>query len=158
MNYNTTGAIRAVIEKTGMDMNAMSKGIISWLGATDPRQKLGTSTLYVALEPPTERQGSALHPSIFSLIELAGIYRVVMGSPNPVPEMEAEGAASTGLEVISLGEGLRDEDDEVVENSLATETPEAFVDGPKIASTDDADAVDVDTRSMRKAIDLALSR
>jgi len=65
---------------------------------------LRDSTLYVTLEPSAERQGANL-PPLTQLIQLSGIPRVVIGSPNPIPELASEGAAtlhSAGL-IVNMG-------------------------------------------------------
>ena len=59
------------------------------------------STLYVTLEPSSERTGTS-SPPITQLIAQAGIGRCVIGCADPVPEKKAEGAAalhSLGLSV-----------------------------------------------------------
>ena len=68
------------------------------------RNDLSSATLYVTLEPDSERHGQAL-PPLTQLIELSGISRIVIGVASPIPEYATKGARTlhqAGLEV-SMG-------------------------------------------------------
>jgi pyrimidine deaminase RibD-like protein len=80
---------------------------VNWPSDEKLRRDISFSTLYVTLEPSSRRQGQNL-PPMTQLIEMSGINRVVIGSPDPIAEFASEGAAamhSAGLEVIMGVEG-----------------------------------------------------
>lgn len=95
-------AIQAAIKSAGIVATPLSEWCVSWPSDSLLRKNLKESTLYVTMEPSAERQGQSL-PPITQLIQMTGIPRVVIGCPNPIPELASEGAAtlhSTGLDVI----------------------------------------------------------
>jgi pyrimidine deaminase RibD-like protein len=115
-DYNTN-AIRSVIESAGLEVSPMTEWVVSWPASAELRQKFATSTLYVTLEPSCERRGSAC-PPMTELIEKSGIPRVVIGSPDPIPERRAKGAAAlnaAGIRV-TFGTTLVEECDELIQD------------------------------------------
>ena len=71
--------------------------------------RLGGATLYVTLEPSTERQGTSV-PSITELILESGISRVVIGCPDPIPEYANKGASHLHASVLSVTMGVEEEE------------------------------------------------
>lgn len=88
-----TNAIRSALESTGLEVTARAEWIIAWPENAHLRDQMASSTLYVTLEPTTERRGTG-SPPMTQLIQQAGIPRVVIGSPDPIPEHRAKGAAA----------------------------------------------------------------
>jgi pyrimidine deaminase RibD-like protein len=96
--------VQAVIADAGLKATPLKEWIVDWVPDPKFREDLASSTLYLTLEPSPERKGERL-PSITKLIEQAGIPNVVIGCPNPVPELAHKGAAalhSAGLSVKML--------------------------------------------------------
>jgi pyrimidine deaminase RibD-like protein len=103
-------AVRAAIAQAGLEVTPLSEWCVSWPSSEQLRKDLETSTLYVTLEPSSEREGTAL-PPITQLIELVGIPRVVIGCADPIQERHSKGAAalhSAGIEV-RMGSVLEEE-------------------------------------------------
>jgi pyrimidine deaminase RibD-like protein len=97
-------AVRAAIADAGIEATPLREWVVSWPSNRALREALAESTLYVTLEPSSQRHGEALPPTT-QLIEQSGIPRVVIGCPDPVPERAAVGAAtlhSAGL-VVRMG-------------------------------------------------------
>jgi pyrimidine deaminase RibD-like protein len=94
-------AVVAAIENAGLTATPLSEWCVNWSSNKQLRSDIRDSTLYVTLEPSSLRQGQSL-PPITELIHVSGIPRVVIGSPDPIPEQASKGAASlhsNGLEV-----------------------------------------------------------
>ena len=109
-----TEAIQACLKSAGLEITPLSEWIVSWPKSPDLREDLAGATLYLTLEPSHERRGTAT-PPLTQLIHLTGIPRVVIGAPNPVPELAMKGASAlhaAGCEV-SLGV-LREECEDVI--------------------------------------------
>jgi len=95
-------AIQAVIAEAGIDATPLSEWCVTWPRNSELREGLKKSTLYITLEPSAERQGTSL-PPLTQLIQQSGIPRVVIGCPDPVPELASKGAATlhhAGLSVV----------------------------------------------------------
>ena len=104
-SYNED-AVVATFQKAGLDVTPLSEWLVAWPNSKSLRDSLAKSTLYVTLEPSSERKGKAL-PPITQLIQLSGIARVVIGVADPVPEQARKGASAlhfAGLEVTVLEE------------------------------------------------------
>lgn len=97
-----TDAIVETFRRAGLDIDPLSEWSIGWPKSKKLRDDLESATLYVTLEPTTERRGSA-QPPITQLVKLSGVKRVVIGRPNPnITGSESKGSAalhSSGIEV-----------------------------------------------------------
>lgn len=116
-----TEAIRACFGDAGLQTTPLSEWAVGWPSDTALRQAIVSSTLYTTLEPSTRRRGTAT-PPVADLIIAAGIQRVVIGCPSPVPEKAMLGAAalhSTGISV-SVGTVWRDECEELIAEFAAS--------------------------------------
>jgi len=113
-------AIQDALEQTGLDVMPLREWCVTWPAQSAAcwklRDDLASSTLYVTLEPLASRRGETL-PPMTQLIELSGVSRVVIGTPDPVPERAGKGSQSlhrqSGLDV-SMGRILEDECRELV--------------------------------------------
>eukprot|EP00536_Pseudo-nitzschia_multiseries_P006348 jgi/Psemu1/239311/estExt_Genewise1.C_1330040 len=113
-------AIQDALEQTGLDVMPLREWCVTWPAQSAAcwklRDDLASSTLYVTLEPLASRRGETL-PPLTQLIELSGVSRVVIGTPDPVPERAGKGSQSlhrqSGLDV-SMGRILEDECRELV--------------------------------------------
>jgi hypothetical protein len=86
-----------IISSSSADWN------ITWPADADIRSDIALSTLYVTLEPSAEAFGTS-SPPVTKLIELAGISRVVIGTLNPIPELQNKGVlalGAAGIEVVT---------------------------------------------------------
>eukprot|EP00980_Cylindrotheca_fusiformis_P026534 scaffold16363_cov131-Cylindrotheca_fusiformis.AAC.4 len=95
-------AVRAVMEDAGLDVTPLQEWCVQWPSSSKLRKDLRKATLYLTMEPNCNRKGQAL-PPVTQLIELSGVQRVVIGSPDPTPELSSKGAAalhSAGIDVI----------------------------------------------------------
>lgn len=108
-----TNAVRSALENAGLEVSAMTEWVVSWLSSAKLRDKLATSTLFLTLEPSKERRGSSF-PPITQLIQQAGIPRVVIGSPDPVSEHRAKGAAALHAAGIKVSFGMEEECRELI--------------------------------------------
>ena len=109
-----TEAIQACLKSAGLEITPLSEWIVSWPKSPQLRQDLAGATLYLTLEPSHQRRGTAL-PPLTQLINLTGIPRVVIGAPDPVPELAMQGASAlhaAGREV-TLGV-LREECEDII--------------------------------------------
>mmetsp|Transcript_14868 Transcript_14868/g.28157 ORF Transcript_14868/g.28157 Transcript_14868/m.28157 type:complete len:688 (-) Transcript_14868:15-2078(-) len=109
-----TEAIQACLKSAGLEITPLSEWIVSWPKSPELRADLAQSTLYLTLEPSNQRRGTTT-PPLTQLINLTGIPRVVIGAPDPVPELAMKGASAlhaAGREV-SLGV-LQEECEEVI--------------------------------------------
>jgi len=100
-NYEQDSVQAAIIE-AGIHATPLSEWCVTWPRDSKLREDLRTSTLYVTLEPSSQRQGTSL-PPLTQLIQLSGIPRIVIGCPDPIAELASKGAAtlhSAGLTVI----------------------------------------------------------
>jgi len=100
-------AVQAAFKDAKISATPLSEWCVNWPPNEGFRKDISDSTLYVTMEPSSRRQGQAL-PPITQLIQMSGIQRVVIGSPDPIPEFASEGAAalhSAGLDVIMGIEG-----------------------------------------------------
>lgn len=94
-------AVQAVMVDAGLDVSPLNEWCVKWPKSDKLRNSIRDATLYLTLEPTCERKGQAL-PPVTQLIELSGVQRVVIGSPDPIPELSSKGAAalhSAGIEV-----------------------------------------------------------
>lgn len=108
-------AVQAVMEDAGLEVSPLHEWCVKWPSSNKLRQNLRDATLYLTLEPSNRRKGQAF-PPITQLIELSGVQRVVIGSPEPTPELSSEGATalhSAGIEV-KMGSVLLDECDGLI--------------------------------------------
>mmetsp|Transcript_3837 Transcript_3837/g.7756 ORF Transcript_3837/g.7756 Transcript_3837/m.7756 type:complete len:392 (-) Transcript_3837:1196-2371(-) len=113
-------AIQDALEQTGLDVMPLREWCVTWPAQSAAcwklRDDLASATLYVTLEPLASRRGETL-PPLTQLIELGGVSRVVIGTPDPVPERAGKGSQSlhrqSGLDV-SMGRILEDECKELV--------------------------------------------
>uniref|UniRef100_A0A7S0L010 CMP/dCMP-type deaminase domain-containing protein n=3 Tax=Asterionellopsis glacialis TaxID=33640 RepID=A0A7S0L010_9STRA len=85
--------VSAAIKDTGLEATPLREWCVSWTSNRKLRDDIADSTLYVTLEPSAERHGDSL-PPITELIEVSRIPRVVIGSPDPVPERAMVGASA----------------------------------------------------------------
>lgn len=114
-------AIQDALEQTGLDVMPLREWCVTWPAQAAAcwklRDDLASATLYVTLEPLASRRGETL-PPLTQLIELSGVSRVVIGTPDPVPERAGMGSQSlhrqSGLDV-SMGSVLESECRELVE-------------------------------------------
>jgi pyrimidine deaminase RibD-like protein len=94
--------IEAAFRDAGINATPLREWCVGWISNAKLRNDISESTLYVTLEPTTERQGES-RPPITQLIELSGIPRIVIGAQHPIPEYSSEGAAAlhaAGMNVI----------------------------------------------------------
>lgn len=115
-----TDAIQDALQQTGLDVMPLREWCVTWPAQASEcwklRDDLASATLYVTLEPLASRRGETL-PAMTQLIELSKVARVVIGSPDPVPERAGKGAQTlhrqSGL-IVSMGRILPDECAELV--------------------------------------------
>lgn len=107
-NFNTD-AIRAALTDAGLEVTPLQQWCVSWPTSAELRQDLAQATLYVTLEPSADRKGTAL-PPITELIQLSGIPRVVIGSPDPVEGLAAKGASELHSSGVTVAMGVLFED------------------------------------------------
>jgi pyrimidine deaminase RibD-like protein len=108
-DYSKT-SVQAVFEDAGLDVSPLKEWCVSWPTSERLRKDLRKATLYLTLEPTDVRKGQAL-PPVTQLIELSGVRRVVIGSPDPTPERSTKGAStlhSAGIDV-TMGSVLSEE-------------------------------------------------
>ena len=95
-------AIEAALSSAGIIATPLSEWCVNWPSSDQLRKDIREATLYVTLEPSSRRRGASL-PPMTQLIQMSGITRVVIGSPDPVLEWNSEGAGvlhGAGLEVV----------------------------------------------------------
>lgn len=115
-----TDCVPACLEGAGLEITPLKEWCVKWPSSPQLRQQLKEATLYLTLEPSASRKGQAL-PPMTQLIGLSGVRRVVIGSPDPVPELNSKGAAAlhmAGLEV-TMGSILPEECDSLIEGYTA---------------------------------------
>lgn len=107
--------VRAAIANAGLSATPLREWCVSWPYDRKLREALQEATLYTTLEPSAKPHGEAL-PPMTQLIEQAGISRVVIGCPDPIPERATEGAAALHSAGIAVTMGVeRDECEHVIE-------------------------------------------
>lgn len=114
-------AIQDALQQTGLDAMPLREWCVTWPSDSAAcwklRDDLADATLYVTLEPLSSRRGEML-PPMTQLIELSGVARVVIGTPDPVPERSGKGSQTlhrqNGLDV-TMGAVLEEECQELVE-------------------------------------------
>ena len=114
-------AIQDALQKSGLDAMPLREWCVTWPADSAAcwklRDDLAGATLYVTLEPLASRRGEML-PPMTQLIELSGVSRVVIGTPDPVPERTGKGSQTlhrqNGLDVI-MGTVLEEECRELVQ-------------------------------------------
>mmetsp|Transcript_5959 Transcript_5959/g.12526 ORF Transcript_5959/g.12526 Transcript_5959/m.12526 type:complete len:725 (+) Transcript_5959:110-2284(+) len=113
-------AIQDALQQTGLEVMPLREWCITWPAQSSAcwklRDDLASATLYVTLEPLASRRGETL-PPMTQLIELSGVSRVVIGTPDPVPARAGKGSQSlhrqSGLDV-SMGRVLEEQCRELV--------------------------------------------
>ena len=113
-------AIQDALQQAGLDAMPLREWCVTWPAGSKEmwklRDDLAAATLYVTLEPLASRRGETL-PPMTQLIELSGVARVVIGTPDPVPERAGKGSQTlhkqSGLDV-SMGTVLEEECKELV--------------------------------------------
>ena len=108
-------AIQDALQQTGLDAMPLREWCVTWPADSSAcwklRDDLADATLYVTLEPLASRRGEML-PPMTQLIELSGVARVVIGTPDPVSERAGKGSQrlhkQNGLDV-SMGTVLEEE-------------------------------------------------
>jgi len=108
-------AIQDALQQAGLDAMPLREWCVTWPAGSKEmwklRDDLAAATLYVTLEPLASRRGETL-PPMTQLIELSGVARVVIGTPDPVPERAGKGSQTlhkqSGLDV-SMGTVLEEE-------------------------------------------------
>jgi len=113
-------AIQDALQQTGLEAMPLREWCVTWPADSATcwklRDDLADATLYVTLEPLASRRGEML-PAMTQLIELSGVGRVVIGTPDPVPERAGKGSQTlhrqSGLDV-TMGTVLEDECRELV--------------------------------------------
>ena len=113
-------AIQDALQQTGLDAMPLREWCVTWPADSAAcwklRDDLATATLYVTLEPLSSRRGETL-PPMTQLIELSGVARIVVGTPDPVPERAGKGSQTlhrqSGLDV-TMGTVLEEECRELV--------------------------------------------
>jgi len=114
-------AIQEALQQAGLDAMPLREWCVTWPSDSAAcwklRDDLAAATLYVTLEPLSSRKGEML-PPMTQLIELCGVARVVIGTPDPVPERTGKGSQTlhrqSGLDV-SMGTILEEECLELVQ-------------------------------------------
>lgn len=114
-------AIQDALQQSGLDAMPLREWCVTWPADSAAcwklRDDLAGATLYVTLEPLASRRGEML-PPMTQLIELSGVARVVIGTPDPVPERSGKGSQTlhrqNGLDVI-MGTVLEEECRELVQ-------------------------------------------
>ena len=114
-------AIQDALQKSGLDAMPLREWCVTWPADSAAcwklRDDLAGATLYVTLEPLASRRGEML-PPMTQLIDLSGVSRVVIGTPDPVPERTGKGSQTlhrqNGLDVI-MGTVLEEECRELVQ-------------------------------------------
>lgn len=101
--------VEAAIRDAGIDATPLKEWCINWIADPKLRKDISESTLYVTLEPTSEREGES-KPPITQLIELSGIPRVVIGSQHPIPENASDGAATLHSSGIDVSMGVEQEE------------------------------------------------
>jgi len=114
-SYNED-CVEAVIKNAGINATPLREWVVSWPADRKLREDLAESTLYLTLEPSPERKGSS-RPPLTQLIQSAGIPRVVIGAPNPIPGLASEGAATLHSAGISVSMGVEQEECEDIISS-----------------------------------------
>jgi pyrimidine deaminase RibD-like protein len=115
-DYNKD-CVRAVMEDAGLEVTPLREWCVTWPSSPKLRQELSKATLYVTLEPTTQRQGQAL-PPMTQLIELSGVRRVVIGCSDPIPERASKGASElhlVGMDV-TMGSVLLEENESLIKS------------------------------------------
>jgi len=102
-------AVRAAIADAGIVATPLREWCVSWPSDQRLRKDVAESTLYVTLEPSTERQGTSV-PPITQLIEESGIPRVVIGCSDPIPEQSGQGASALHAAGLSVTMGVEQDD------------------------------------------------
>jgi pyrimidine deaminase RibD-like protein len=113
-DYNTD-CVQVAFADAGLEAIPLEEWCVTWPISSELRSDLAAATLYLTLEPSAERQGEAL-PPITRLIRQCGIKRVVIGSPDPIPEFASLGASNlhaNGIRV-TVGSCLREECDNLI--------------------------------------------
>lgn len=113
-------AIQDALQQSGLDAMPLREWCVTWPSNSAAcwklRDDLAAATLYVTLEPLSSRRGETL-PPMTQLIELSGVSRVVIGTPDPVPERAGKGSQTlhrqSGLDV-TMGTILEEECRELV--------------------------------------------
>ncbi len=113
-------AIQDALQQTGLEAMPLREWCVTWPADSATcwklRDDLADATLYVTLEPLSSRRGEML-PPMTQLIELSGVGRVVIGTPDPVPERAGKGSQTlhrqSGLDV-TMGTVLEEECRELV--------------------------------------------
>lgn len=102
-------AVRAAIADAGIVATPLREWCVTWPNDQRMRKDISEATLYVTLEPSTERQGTSV-PSITELILESGISRVVIGCPDPIPEYANKGASHLHASGLSVTMGVEEEE------------------------------------------------
>jgi pyrimidine deaminase RibD-like protein len=115
-----TDCVQACLEGAGLEITPLHEWCVKWPSSKQLRKDLKEATLYLTLEPSASRKGQAF-PPITQLIGLSGIRRVVIGSPDPVPELASKGAAALHMAGINcvMGSILTEECDSLIEEYAA---------------------------------------
>lgn len=99
-DYNLD-VVQAVMENVGLEVTPLREWCVTWPASPKLRRELSKATLYLTLEPSSKRKGQVL-PPMTQLIEISGVRRVVMGTPDPIPEQSTKAASqlhAAGIDV-----------------------------------------------------------
>mmetsp|Transcript_19826 Transcript_19826/g.34144 ORF Transcript_19826/g.34144 Transcript_19826/m.34144 type:complete len:765 (+) Transcript_19826:231-2525(+) len=102
-------AVEYAFQEAGISATPLREWCVAWPSDSKFRKDISESTLYVTLEPSTDRQGEE-KPPITQLIEMANIPRLVIGCQDPVPENAAKGAGTLHAAGVSVTMGVNQED------------------------------------------------
>jgi pyrimidine deaminase RibD-like protein len=108
-------SVQAALLDAGLEITPLNEWCVGWPHSSRLRNELAKATLYLTLEPSHQRRGQAT-PPITQLIELAGVRRVVVGCPDPIPERASKGASmlhSSGIDV-TMGSILVEQCEELI--------------------------------------------
>jgi len=97
--------IEAAIRDAGIKATPLREWCVGFTSDKVLRDDIAGSTLYLTLEPSAERIGVS-QPPLTQLIEYSGIPRVVIGSPDPIPEYTSEGAGALHSAGVSVTMGV----------------------------------------------------
>lgn len=101
--------VLAAIKDAGLTATPLREWCVTWPHDRQLREDLASATLYVTMEPTSQRQGEAV-PPMTQLIQYSGIRKVVIGCPDVVTDKATEGASSLYAAGIQVSIGVLQEE------------------------------------------------
>lgn len=102
-------AVEFAFQEAGISATPLREWCVAWPSDSKFRRDIAESTLYVTMEPSTQRWGQE-KPPITQLIEMANIPRLVIGCRDPIPENAAKGAGALHAAGVSVTMGVLEEE------------------------------------------------